>query len=91
VGTKAIAFPLIGNEWVVASNIAIRPHPKSLSQRERDFNLAPLLLGEKGLGDEGRMAISTPNAPLALITTVRTQQFSPFFCNAPKTIPSPFF
>jgi len=30
------------------------PHPKSLSLRERDFEIRlPFSLGEKGLGDEG--------------------------------------
>jgi len=30
------------------------PHPKSLSQRARDFERSPLLLfWEKGVGDEG--------------------------------------
>ena len=34
-------------------NQIIGPHPKSLSREERDLNPVPLLLREKGLGDEG--------------------------------------
>ena len=32
---------------------SMSPHPKSLSRWERNFTLVPLLLREKGLGDEG--------------------------------------
>jgi hypothetical protein len=39
--------------WIVTTQPG--PHPKSLSLGERDFNLAPLLPREKGLGDEGQL------------------------------------
>jgi len=60
IGKTALA------EKVVAT-LMDSPHPKSLSpsgsaQKERDFNPAPLLPGEKGLGDEGYGAPLLPGA-----------------------------
>ncbi len=37
----------------LAKTLERNPHPQSLSSREKEANLAPLLPGEKGLGDEG--------------------------------------
>jgi very-short-patch-repair endonuclease len=38
----------------LARKLERSPHPQSLSRGEKEDNLVPLLLGEKGLGDEGR-------------------------------------
>ncbi|EKE98627.1 hypothetical protein FDUTEX481_03644 [Tolypothrix sp. PCC 7601] len=38
------------------------PHPQPLSHRERGArDLIPLLLGEKGLGDEGESFVQRPS------------------------------
>jgi hypothetical protein len=45
---------------------SISPHPKSLSLRERDFELLlPFSLGEKGLGD---VSVAARNAGLCVQT-----------------------
>jgi very-short-patch-repair endonuclease len=47
--TRAVAADLAD----LAKTLERSPHPQSLSRGEREANLAPFLLGEKGVGDEG--------------------------------------